>query len=141
MRTTPALVALCAASALVLAGCSAAPAADDGRVQVVASTNVYGSLAAQVGGDRVDVTSLIDSASKDPHSYEGSARDRLAVQHADLIIENGGGYDAFMEQLRGGSDAVTITAAEFSHDHPGAAVEEDDHSEDHEGHSHIEGFN
>jgi zinc/manganese transport system substrate-binding protein len=141
MRKTPALAVLLTAAALVLAGCSAGNPAEDGRVQVVASTNVYGSLAAQIGGGRVDVTSLISSKAQDPHSYEATARDRLTVQHADLIIENGGGYDSFVEQLREDADAVIITAAEFSHDYPGAKVEGDDHSEDHEGHSHTEGFN
>src|SRR5690606_29659450 len=108
----------------------------------------------EIGGDRVTVTSLIDSAAKDPHSYEATARDRLTVQKADLVIENGGGYDSFMEELRDGSDAPVITAAEFSHDYPGDAAA-DEHSDEHEhsdaadehdhadehGHSHIEGFN
>jgi zinc/manganese transport system substrate-binding protein len=156
MHKRLAALALAAASVIVLSGCSTtAPAqgAGDSTVQVVASTNVYGSLAAEIGGDRVTVTSLIDSASKDPHSYEATARDRLAVQKADLVIENGGGYDAFMEELRDGSDARVVTAAEFSHDYPGAADEHatdehaDEHAtdehEDHAGHehSHIEGFN
>ncbi|GAA3936016.1 metal ABC transporter solute-binding protein, Zn/Mn family [Microbacterium soli] len=159
-------IALTAASVIALSGCSsAAPAkSTDGTVQIVASTNVYGSLAAVIGGDRVTVTSLIDSTAKDPHSYEATARDRLAVQRADLVIENGGGYDSFMTQLRDGSDAEVITAAEFAHDHPDAAEGEDhdheaeaDHGHDHDaeddhdhgaghghdehGHSHIEGFN
>src|SRR5690606_2241797 len=111
-----------------------------------------GALAAEIGGDRVAVTSLIDSVAKDPHSYEATARDRLVVQNADLLIENGGGYDAFMEELRDGSDAAVITAVEFSHDYPGATADEhehadaDEHAEEHEhaddhGHAHIEGFN
>ncbi|WP_309127046.1 metal ABC transporter solute-binding protein, Zn/Mn family [Microbacterium sp.] len=164
MQKSHAALALAAASVIVLAGCSSAPgAADDGKLRVVASTNVYGALAAEVGGDRVDVTSLIDSAEKDPHSYEATARDRLAVQQADLVIENGGGYDGFIEELRDGSDAVVITAAEFSHDFPGSedghdhaeehahaddehahADDEHAHAEeegDHAGHDHIEGFN
>lgn len=149
-------VALSAASALALTGCSApAETSDDGALQVVASTNVYGQLAAEIGGDGVEVTSLIDSAAKDPHGYEATARDRLAVQKADLVIANGGGYDAFMDELIDGSDAVVITAAEFSHDYPDAVVDDHgdadaehdadhadaDHAEEHEGHSHIEGFN
>lgn len=151
--------ALASVSALVLAGCSVTPAADagagDGVIQVVASTNVYGSLAAQIGGDRVDVTSIITSASQDPHSYEASARDRLTVQDAELVIENGGGYDSFVDTLIGESDVHVFTAASFSHDYPGneghedAAAEEhaeeghEDHAEEegHEGHDHIEGFN
>ncbi|MFD5214220.1 metal ABC transporter solute-binding protein, Zn/Mn family [Microbacterium sp. NPDC058345] len=166
MQKFHAALSLAAASVLVLTGCSSAPgAADDGTLRVVASTNVYGALAAEVGGDRVEVTSLIDSAEKDPHSYEATARDRLAVQQADLVIENGGGYDGFVEELRDGSDAVVITAAEFSHDFPGGedghdhaeehAEGEHDHAEDeahvdeahaeeehdHADHDHIEGFN
>lgn len=158
MQKPLALLALAAVSALALTGCStSAEAGDEGTLKVVASTNVYGRLAAEIGGDRVEVTSLIDSAEKDPHGYEATARDRLAVQKADLVIENGGGYDAFMQELIDGSDAEVITAAEFSHDYPDAVVDdhddhdehaEDDHDEhaegdhdDHAGHSHIEGFN
>ena len=157
MQKRLSLLAITAVSALALTGCSAAAApADDDALQVVASTNVYGQLAAEIGGDRVEVTNLIDSAEKDPHGYEATARDRLAVQKADLVIENGGGYDAFMQELIDGSDAVVITAAEFSHDYPDAVVEDHDEPEDHadehddhaegeehahEGHSHIEGFN
>lgn len=162
-------VSLAAASVVVLAlaGCSstqAAGEATDGKPTVVASTNVYADIAETIGGDRIDVTAIIDSATKDPHSYEASARDRLSVQGADLIIENGGGYDSFIEELREGSDAAVVTAVEFSHDFPGAeshsdeghdeghdehaedehAHGEEEHAEDehgHEGHDHIEGFN
>ena len=148
------------ASALVLAGCSttASAGSGDGVIRITASTNVYGSLAEQIGGDRVEVTTIIDSAAQDPHSYEATARDRLAVADADLVIENGGGYDAFVDTLLDGSDAHVFTAAEFSHDYPGNAGHDDeateeghDHAEDeahdhegeegHEGHDHIEGFN
>ncbi|MBD8011852.1 zinc ABC transporter substrate-binding protein [Microbacterium sp. Re1] len=145
-------LALATASALALTGCTATAGdadADGGALQIVASTNVYGQLAAEIGGDRVEVTSLIDSAAKDPHGYEATARDRLAVQKADLVIENGGGYDAFMDELIAGSDAVVITAAEFSHDYPDAVVaddehadeHDDEHADEHEGHAHIDGFN
>jgi zinc/manganese transport system substrate-binding protein len=156
MRKILVSAALAASSLLVLAGCAAGPAdgskdggSGDGRVQVVASTNVYGDIARQIAGDRADVTSLIDDAAKDPHSYEATARDRLAVQKADLIIENGGGYDSFVETLREGSGAPVIVAAEFSHDYPGDPHEHDastpeptgDAHDAHAGHDHIEGFN
>ncbi|MEH3090141.1 MAG: zinc ABC transporter substrate-binding protein [Microbacterium arborescens] len=134
-RLLPA-VALVAAASLTLAGCagSADPGAsgssDDGRISVVASTNVYGSLAAEVGGDAVDVTSIITSLSQDPHSYEASARDQLTVSQADLIIQNGGGYDSFLEGLvsASGSTAPVLTAVEFSHDYPG--TDGHDHADD-----------
>ncbi len=164
-------VAALAASALVLAGC-ASPGAnteDDGTLHVVASTSVYGDIAAAIGGDLIEVTSIVTSLSQDPHSYETSARDQLTISRADLIIRNGGGYDAFVDALieASGTDAGILTAVEFSHDYPGsaghdhddhdddAAEDHDDHDdhddedhadhdedhEDHDGHDHIEGFN
>lgn len=155
--------ALVAAASLALAGCAgtsspAASGSDDGKISVVASTNVYGSLAAEVGGDAVEVTSIVTSLAQDPHSYEASARDQLTVSQADLVIENGGGYDSFLDALveASGSTAPVLTAVEFSHDFPGAeghddhasddgddhaSGDSDGHDHDHEGHDHIEGFN
>ncbi|MBS1696929.1 MAG: zinc ABC transporter substrate-binding protein [Actinobacteria bacterium] len=118
-----AALALAAASLLALAGCAATPAdqpAQDGRIPVVATTNVYGSIVAEIGGDRVHVTSIIDSLAKDPHEYEATARDRLAVRGAALVIENGGGYDPFMTDLLDGSKAEVITASDA---HPGHDAE------------------
>lgn len=108
-------VAAIAVASLALAGC-ATPSVDDGRVHVVASTNVYGSIAEAIGGDYVSVTSLIDSAAQDPHSFEASAQDRLAVAKSDLVIANGGGYDPFIDQLldAASTDAVIVTAAEIA---------------------------
>ena len=114
-----AALALAAASILALAGCSATTgsgADSGGKIDVVATTNVYGSIATEIGGDRVQVTSIIDSLSKDPHEYEATARDRLAVRGATLVIENGGGYDPFMKDLLDGSKATVVTAADA---HPG----------------------
>ena len=100
---------------LALAGCSA-PQQDDGLVHIVASTSVWGDIASQIAGDHADVTSLIDGSDIDPHSFEASARDQLAISEADLIIENGGGYDPFMESLAeaAGSTAAEIDAYEAS---------------------------
>lgn len=137
--------AVIAVSALALAGCSApTPSTDDGKIAVVTSTSVYGNLVSTLGGDAVSVTSLIENAAQDPHSYEGSARDQLAVSRADLVVLNGGGYDPFAEALyeSSGASAILITAVDASglldddpqHDHA------DEHTTD-DGHDHIEGFN
>ncbi|WP_296196561.1 zinc ABC transporter substrate-binding protein [uncultured Microbacterium sp.] len=145
--TTLATVSL---GALALAGCSSStgPAASsDGRIPVVASTNVYGQIAAAVGGDRVTVTSIISSETQDPHEFEATAADQLTVKKAGLIIENGGGYDPFLDQLvsASGATAPVITAASLSPEWPG----DDDHdhsaspeaTDDHADHDHVEGFN
>ena len=101
---------------LILTGCATAPTVDDGTVRVVASTNVYGSIIEAIGGDLVSVTNLIASAAQDPHSFEASAQDQLAVSKADLVVENGGGYDPFVDTLldAASSDAVVITASEIA---------------------------
>ncbi|MCR2793242.1 zinc ABC transporter substrate-binding protein [Microbacterium sp. zg.Y625] len=151
-RTTLPAAALGAASVLLLAGCSGTTpddaATDDDALQVVASTSVYGQIAEQIGGDAVDVTSIVSSASQDPHAYEASARDQLTIQRADLIIENGGGYDPFVDALidASGADAPVVTAVEHAHDWPENAGHDDSaddatHEHEHGDHDHVEGFN
>ena len=68
-------------------------------LSVVASTNVWGDVAAQIGGDHVAVTSIISDPSADPHGYEADARNQLALSRAALVIENGGGYDDFVDSM------------------------------------------
>ena len=92
-------IALALAAVLALSGCASPTEPNSGKFQIVASTNVWGDIAKTVGGDLVEVTSIIDDANKDPHSYEATARDQLAVEKADLIVANGGGYDDFIEKL------------------------------------------
>ena len=162
-RRSVILLGLAAASVLVLAGCAATPAGDDATggddaITVVASTNVYGQIAEEVGGDLVEVTSIVSNAAQDPHSFEPSARDQLSVSKADLVIENGGGYDAFIDALidSSGTEAPVVTAVEYSHDWPenggheseGEDAEDaedaehaEDHAHDHGDHEHVEGFN
>ncbi|HSX02895.1 MAG TPA: zinc ABC transporter substrate-binding protein [Candidatus Saccharimonadia bacterium] len=71
----------------------------DGRLRVVAAENVWGSIAAQIGGDQVAVTSIVTDPSADPHLYESDARDAAALSSAALVVENGLGYDDFMDKL------------------------------------------
>jgi len=94
-----------------------APTARVARIAVVASTNVYGNIAATIGGPAVSVTSIIDRPDADPHAYQADARTRLALQRADVVIENGGGYDDFVDTLRqagGPSDATVVNAVALS---------------------------
>lgn len=71
----------------------------DGRLKVVAGENFWGSLAAQVGGDHVAVRSLISKPTADPHLYNPATSGGLAVATAAVVIENGAGYDPFMDRL------------------------------------------
>jgi zinc/manganese transport system substrate-binding protein len=68
-------------------------------LSVVASTNVYGDVVKQIGGDKVTVTSIISDPDADPHSYEANSRTQLELSKADVVIENGGGYDDFVDTM------------------------------------------
>lgn len=102
-----------AVCAVALAACgSPGPSATD-RATVVASTNVYGSIATAVAGGRAEVTSLITDPAADPHSYESTPADALRVGRARVVVLNGAGYDPFMGRLVeavGGQHAVVDVA-------------------------------
>ncbi|MCU1514413.1 MAG: transporter solute binding protein [Microbacteriaceae bacterium] len=105
------------ACTLLLAGCSASPSHNDGLIHVVASTDVYGDIARQVGGSAVSVVSIIDDPSQDPHSFEADAQVQLSLSKADIVLENGGGYDSFVDTLLAGAgnkDVVTLNATTIS---------------------------
>jgi zinc/manganese transport system substrate-binding protein len=68
-------------------------------IDVVAAENFWGSLAAQLGGAHVKVTSIINSPDADPHEYEATAADARAIAAAQLTIVNGIGYDPWATRL------------------------------------------
>lgn len=132
VRRATALVGLTCAAALALSSCSSddsatsvasAPAtAVDGPITIVASTNVWGSVAESVAGNLATVKSIIADPSADPHSYEASAGDAAEVAEASLVVYNGGGYDQFIEDIlkTEGKNVPSINAfdlLEDSHDH------------------------
>lgn len=97
-----AVAAAVLAAALGLAACgpaAARQAPDDGRIQVVTSTDVWGSIVRAVGGRPVSITELIEGSGADPHGYRATALDAAEVSEADLVVYNGGGYDPFMPRL------------------------------------------
>ncbi|NYE94840.1 zinc/manganese transport system substrate-binding protein [Psychromicrobium silvestre] len=102
-KALPSVVLTGVALSLLLTACggnanSASTAAGD-TIDVVAVTNVYGNVVSEIGGNRVNVKSIIENTSQDPHSYETTAQDKLAVSKASLLVENGGGYDDFFSKL------------------------------------------
>lgn len=145
-RRAPKSLAIAAGVALTvgLAGCASASGAEQAgagdELSIVASTSVYGQIAGEIAGDAASVTSIIDSSVNDPHSYEASARDRLAVSRADVVIVNGGGYDAFMQSLLADDESPERTVLDVSqisgllpddqHEHAADEHSADEHSAD-----------
>jgi len=85
-----------------LAGCATA-GTPDGKIGAVAGENFYGDLISRVGGDLVSVTSILNDPNVDPHTYESSPQNAQQVADATLVVENGFGYDAFVDHLLGAS--------------------------------------
>jgi zinc/manganese transport system substrate-binding protein len=114
--------ALAAALAVILTSALAAcaPVVDpdtDDVLRIVASTNVYGDLAATIAGPDAIVTSIIDDPSADPHGFEANPRVQLELAEADVVIANGGGYDDFVDEMlaaSGNTSAVVLHAVDFA---------------------------
>ena len=86
-----------------LTGCSSSSGASSGKIDAVAGENFYGDLVSRVGGDLVSVASILNDPNVDPHTYESSPQNAQAVADATLVVENGLGYDAFVDHLIGAS--------------------------------------
>lgn len=116
-RPAAAVLALALLLALAVAGCGDAGAgASSGRLRVVAAESSWGSLAAQLGGDRAQVTEIISSPSADPHDYEPTSADARAMAEAQLVVVNGLGYDQWASQLldaNPSSDRVVVDVGDL----------------------------
>ncbi len=93
--------------ALLLASCGSEPGGSPAGqapteatvIRVVAAENFWGSIAGQIGGKHVQVTSIISNPDTDPHSYEPTTADARALAGAQFVIENGIGYDPWVPKL------------------------------------------
>ena len=111
MRLTTRLAApaaLAAVLALATAGCAspaAAPARVNGTVVIdaVGAENQYASVLSQIGGRYVHVTSVLDNPSTDPHTFEASPQVASEVANAQLIVQNGLGYDTWIAKMESAS--------------------------------------
>lgn len=142
-RTLMAVVVVC----LLLIGCAEVSRDDEGEeapLKVVATTSIIGDVAAQVGGEGIDLTTLM-APGQDPHSYEPSTTDLTRVAEADVILINGWDLEeglvgdlaniAGEERLVVVSDGITPLAADADGVHEDEGEDaEDDHDEDEHGH-------
>jgi zinc/manganese transport system substrate-binding protein len=102
VRASAALLLLAALASAPLAGCGqsgSSAVGSSGKLNVVAAEDFWGSIAEQLGGDRVEVTNIITSPAADPHDYEPSAEDARTMAAAQLSIVNGIGYDQWATKL------------------------------------------
>lgn len=120
MRTLPFLTAaFLAIFSLSMSGSAAA----GGKITIVAAENFYGDLARQIGGERVEISSILSNPDIDPHLFETSPSTARTVSRAAIVIYNGAAYDPWMDKLLSASpsnDRTAINAAKLTGSKPGA---------------------
>jgi zinc/manganese transport system substrate-binding protein len=101
MRLLAAVIPAAAVALAVTACTSAAGSAGDpkGVISAIGAENQYGDVIAQVGGPYVKVTSIMSNPNTDPHTFEASAQVASEINGAQLVVQNGVGYDGFMDSL------------------------------------------
>ena len=85
----------------------------NGTIEVAASVNQWGTVAKALGGDNVNVTSIVNSTNVDAHDYEPTTSDIAKLQKAQVIIVNGAGYDAWAVKAAQTANAIIVNAAEI----------------------------
>lgn len=94
-----AIVVVVFAGAVIGLNHSAKKSSNSGKLQVVAGENFWGSLVAQLGGSKVNVTSIVSDPNADPHEYESDTKDARAFATAKYVVLNGAGYDSWGDKL------------------------------------------
>lgn len=104
-------------------------------LQVVASFSILADIVREVGGERVEVTSII-GADEDAHGFQPRPSDARVLQRADVVVANGLGFDAWIERLaRSAGHAGEIVIASDGIE----ALEDSGHHGHHHGHEHDHG--
>jgi zinc/manganese transport system substrate-binding protein len=100
----PAAAAMAAAAAL-LAGCSASTTGTTtsahvpGAIVAIGAENEYADVIGQIGGKYVSVSAIMSNPNTDPHTFEASESVAQEVSTAQLVVQNGVGYDTFMNTI------------------------------------------
>jgi zinc/manganese transport system substrate-binding protein len=104
-----ALAAVFATIAAAVAGCAGSTTpttTGHGPIAVVGAESQYANVIAQVGGAFVTATAVQSNPNTDPHSFEASPSVARTVAGARLVVQNGLGYDTFMERVESASPSA-----------------------------------
>jgi zinc/manganese transport system substrate-binding protein len=105
VRSAFAVISLAAAAGLTATACSSSSASDTGSSPVIAvgAENEYANVIGQIGGKYVSVSAIDSNPNTDPHEFEASASDASEISQAQLIVQNGVGYDGYMNKIESSS--------------------------------------
>jgi zinc/manganese transport system substrate-binding protein len=102
-RSVLALIVVPMAAAAMATTTSSAAGASGGIIRAIGAENEYANVLSQIGGSYVSVTSILNNPNTDPHTFEASPRVAQEVSQAELIVQNGVGYDGFMNNIESAS--------------------------------------
>ena len=103
---------------LALAGCGAGapdPSAPGAKIAAVAAENQYANVISQIGGRYVHVSAIESNPNTDPHTFEASPSVAQAVSAANVVVQNGLGYDTFMEKVESASESSARRVIDVQH--------------------------
>src|ERR1700742_461249 len=109
-RTVLAVTCLSILAAVALAGCgggssTAAAAHSEGKISAVGAENEYADVIEQIGGKYVDVSAVESDPNTDPHNFEASVSVAQQVARADVVVQNGLGYDSYIDKIESASES------------------------------------
>ncbi len=100
MRNRVLVAVLSVGVALLASACAATSGADPaGTISVVGAENQYANVLAQVGGKYVAATAIMSNPNTDPHTFEASASVARTLSQAQLVVQNGVGYDTWANTI------------------------------------------
>jgi zinc/manganese transport system substrate-binding protein len=110
-------MAACAVMAAGLAGCGSGGTGSDanGKIIAVGAENEYANVIEQIGGSYVQVSAIESNPNTDPHTFEASPSVAQAVSNASVLIENGVGYDTYMEKIEAASPNASRKVINVQH--------------------------
>lgn len=91
------------------------------RLRLVAAENIYAQVASEIGGQYLETTSILNNPNQDPHLFTASPSMVRNIVHADIIVYNGLGYDAWMLSLLNTKriQQTVLIVADLVNKHPG----------------------
>ena len=113
-----ALIALALSVPLLGTACSTSQAASSGApgaVMAIGAENEYASVISQLGGKYVRVSAILSNPNTDPHTFESSASVTQEVSGAQLVVQNGAGYDSFMNKVEAAAPSSARTVIDVQH--------------------------
>jgi zinc/manganese transport system substrate-binding protein len=93
--------------ATVAAACASASASDSGKIAAVGAESEYANVISQIGGPYVAVSAVMSNPNTDPHTFEASPQVAQTVSAARLVVQNGAGYDGFMNTIEAATPSST----------------------------------